>query len=62
MSFLVEDGLVLDKKNIVYNPDHNFYKEFLRPYYVITRDGQYLFVSTQPGRRPDRAFYMVPEK
>lgn len=60
-SFVVEDDLVLDKKNIVYNPDHDFYKEFLRPYYVITKDGQYLFVSTQPGRRPDRAFYMVPE-
>lgn len=57
----VEDSLVLDRKNVVYNPDHGFYKEFLRPYYVITRDGQYLFGSTQPGRRPDRAFYMVPD-
>ncbi len=60
-SFVVEDDLALNQKNIVYNPDHDFYKEFLKPYYVITKDGQYLFASTQPGRRPDRAFYMVPD-
>lgn len=45
----------------VRNPGHDFFKEFLRPYYVITRDGQYLFGTIQKGRRPDRVFYMVPE-
>ena len=29
---------------------------------MFTQDGQYLFGSTQPGRRPDRAFYMIPKK
>ena len=43
------------------NPDDAFYHEFLKDYYVITADGQYLFGSTQPGRRPDRAFFLVPE-
>ena len=38
-----------------------FFINFLKPYYVFTKDGQYLFGSTQLGRRPDRAFYMVPE-
>ena len=42
------------------NPDNEFFKEFLKPYYVITKDGQYLFASQQKGRRPDRVFYMVP--
>ncbi len=42
------------------DPDHDFYREFLRPYYVITEDGQYLFGTIQKGRRPDRVFYMVP--
>ncbi|UCG95802.1 MAG: phosphoenolpyruvate carboxykinase (ATP) [archaeon] len=48
-------------RKTVLNPGHEFYKKLLKPYYVRTKDGQYLFGSTQPGRRPDRAFYMVPE-
>ncbi len=46
---------------IVKNPDHDWFRIFLRRYYVHTKDHQYLFGSTQPGRRPDRAYYMVPE-
>ncbi len=46
---------------IVKDPSHNWFRDFLRKYYVITKDHQYLFGSTQPGRRPDRAYYMVPE-
>lgn len=46
----------------IVDPDDNFFKEFLKPYYIITKDGQYLFASTQKGRRPDRVFYMVPKK
>ncbi len=45
----------------IVDPGHEFYKEFLKPYYVITSDGQYLFASKQKGRRPDRVFYMVPD-
>lgn len=48
-------------RKIIRNPDDNYYIEFLKDYYVRTKDGQYLFGSIQPGRRPDRAFYMVPE-
>lgn len=50
----------LNEKNVIVNPDNDFFKEFLKPYYIITKDGQYLFASTQKGRRPDRVFYMVP--
>ncbi len=42
------------------NPNDDFFKESLKPYYVVTRDKQYLFASCQKGRRPDRVFYMVP--
>jgi len=42
------------------NPSDDFFKEFLKEYYIITADGQYLFASMQKGRRPDRVFYMVP--
>lgn len=45
----------------IINPDDNFFKEFLKPYYIMTQDGQYLFASMQKGRRPDRVFYMVEE-
>ncbi len=55
----VEEDLILDPRQVVVNPDDNFFAEYLKPYYVQTRDGQYLFASTQAGRRPDRAFYMV---
>ncbi len=60
MKFRVTEDFVLEG-NVVANPSHEFYKNFLKNYYVITKDGQYLFGSTQPGRRPDRAFYMVPD-
>ena len=43
------------------NPSDEFFKEFLKPYYIVTKDGQYLFASSQKGRRPDRVFYMVPD-
>ncbi|MFQ6128634.1 MAG: phosphoenolpyruvate carboxykinase (ATP) [Thermoplasmata archaeon] len=51
----------MEASKVTHNPDDDFFIEFLRPYYVFTRDGQYLFASTQAGRRPDRAFYMVPK-
>lgn len=56
----VEGDLAIDPRQVVINPDDDFFIEYLKPYYVQTRDGQYLFDSTQAGRRPDRAFYMVP--
>jgi len=59
--FIIEPGVSVLQKNVVHNPDDDFFIEFLKPYYVVTKDGQYLFGSTQPGRRPDRAFYMVPQ-
>jgi hypothetical protein len=57
----IEDDLVLDSERIIRNPDDAWFIEYLAPYYIITRDNQYLFASTQAGRRPDRVFYMVPE-
>jgi len=60
-TFSIEPKVKVLQDNIFHNPDDNFFIEFLKPYYVFTKDGQYLFGSAQPGRRPDRAFYMVPE-
>jgi len=57
----IEDDLTLDSERVIRNPDDTWFIEYLAPYYIITRDNQYLFASTQAGRRPDRAFYMVPE-
>jgi hypothetical protein len=57
----IEDDLVFEKKNIIRNPDDEWYAKYLKPYYVQTIDGQYLFGNTQAGRRPDRAFYVIPE-
>lgn len=57
----IEDDLVLDSERIIRNPDDAWFIEYLAPYYIITRDNQYLFASTQAGRRPNRVFYMVPE-
>ena len=57
----VYSGFHVSDKNVIRNPSDEFFKEFLKPYYVITEDGQYLFASKQKGRRPDRVFYMVPE-
>ncbi len=51
----------LSQEQVILNPIHDWFRENLKPYYVVTRDYQYLFGSTQLGRRPDRAYYMVPE-
>ena len=59
--FSIESNINVLQENVIHNPDDEFYINFLKPYYVFTKDGQYLFGSTQPGRRPDRAFYMVPK-
>ena len=56
----VEEDVVLDAERVIRNPDDDFFVDYLKPYYVQTKDGQYLFASTQAGRRPDLAFYMVP--
>jgi hypothetical protein len=59
--FTIEPGVYVPDEKVIHNPDDEFFKSFLKDYYVITKDGQYLFGSTQLGRRPDRAFYMVPD-
>lgn len=59
--FEAEPGLVFDWDNVIHNPDDAWYAEYLKPYYVLTRDGQYLFASTQPGRSPSRAFHLDPD-
>ena len=60
-TFTIEPGINVTRENVKHNPDDVFFINFLKPYYVFTKDGQYLFGSTQLGRRPDRAFYMIPE-
>ncbi|MBU1877856.1 MAG: phosphoenolpyruvate carboxykinase (ATP), partial [Chloroflexi bacterium] len=57
---MIEDDLALDASQVIRNPDDAWYAETLRPYYVITADGQYLFGNTQPGRLPACVYYMVP--
>ena len=57
----IEPGLEFDAAKVIRNPSDEWYAEFLKSYYVITKDGQYLFGSLQPGRSPSRAFNMVPE-
>ena len=59
--FNVYKSLTIPKERIILNPSEDFYIEYLRPYYVITRDGQYLFASSQKGRMPDQVHYMVPK-
>ena len=56
----IEDGLALDAKQVVHNADDAWFMDYLKPYYIMTRENQYLFTGTQVGRRPDRVFYMVP--
>jgi len=56
----IEPDLQLEEWRVTLNPDDDWYAEFLRPYYVLTSDGQYLFASQQLGRSPSRVFYMVP--
>ncbi len=60
-TFAIEPDVEALQENIIHNPNDDFFINFLKPYYVLTKDGQYLFGSTQPGRRPDRAFYMIPK-
>jgi hypothetical protein len=60
-TFAIEPGIKVAKENVKENPDNDFYIEFLKPYYILTKDKQYLFGSTQLGRRPDRAFYIIPD-
>ncbi len=60
MPIHIERDLYFDEKNVFLNPDDNWFREYLKAYYVITADSQFLFGNTQAGRRPDRAFYMVP--
>ena len=60
-TFSIESKVKVLEENIIHNPDDDFFIDFLKPYYVFTKDGQYLFGSQQVGRRPDRANYMVPE-
>ena len=57
----VSEYLTIQKDRIFLNPSDEFYIKYLKPYYVVTKDGQYLFASTQKGRRPDRVFYMIPK-
>jgi hypothetical protein len=59
--FTIEPGLDVMSEKVTYNPNDDFYIYFLKSYYLFTQDGQYLFGSIQPGRRPDRAFYMIPD-
>ncbi|MGQ9667698.1 MAG: hypothetical protein ACUVWB_10325 [Anaerolineae bacterium] len=56
----IEPGLYFERTNLVYNPDDDWYAEFLKPYYAVTKDGQYLFACLQAGRAPSRAFHMDP--
>lgn len=57
----IEDDLMFDDRNVIRNPDDAWYIEYLKPYYLQTKDGQYLFGNSQLGRRPDRAFYLIPK-
>ncbi len=61
MSVHIEDDLYFVEKNVIRNPDDAWFNEYLKPYYIKTADVQYLFGNIQPGRRPDRAFYIIPE-
>ncbi len=56
-----EPDLVFDPSKVILNPDDPWFIEYLKPYYVVTADGQYLFGTTQAGRRPDVAYYMIPK-
>jgi len=59
--FNVYKNLTIPKERIILNPSEDFYSGYLRPYYVITKDGQYLFASSQKGRMPDQVHYIVPK-
>ncbi len=57
----ISDYLNIPKERIILNPSNEFFIDYLKPYYIVTKDGQYLFASPQKGRRPDRVYYMVPK-
>ena len=58
---IIEPHISVLKNTVIHNPTNDFFIQFLKPYYIVTIDGQYLFASMQKGRRPDRVFYMVPD-
>ena len=60
-NFCVFKHLTIPEDRVFFNPSEEFYIDYLKPYYVITKDGQYLFASTQKGRMPDQVHYMVPK-
>lgn len=60
-SINISKYLAVSKERIILNPSDEFYINYLKPYYIVTKDGQYLFASTQKGRRPDQVHYMVPK-
>ncbi|MCC7573739.1 MAG: phosphoenolpyruvate carboxykinase (ATP) [Candidatus Methanofastidiosum sp.] len=57
----VSDYLRIPEDRIYLNPSDEFYINYLKPYYVVTNDGQYLFASTLKGRMPDKVYYMMPK-
>lgn len=61
MPVRIEDDFFFKDENVILNPNDGWFIENLKPYYLQTIDRQYLFGSTQAGRRPDRAFYLIPE-
>ena len=60
-NFCIFKHLTIPEDRVFFNPSEEFYIDYLKPYYVITKDGQYLFASTQKGRMPDQVHYMVPK-
>ncbi len=58
--FTIEPDLRVKKDSVVYNPDDTYFREVLKPYYILTADNQYLFASRQKGRNPDSVHYMIP--
>lgn len=60
-SINISKYLAVSKERIILNPSDEFYINYLKSYYIVTKDGQYLFASTQKGRRPDQVHYMVPK-
>lgn len=57
----IAEYINIPKDRIILNPTNEFFIDYLKPYYVVTKDGQYLFASPQKGRRPDKVYYMVPK-
>jgi len=57
----ISEDLTIPEDRIFLNPSNEFYINYLKSYYVITKDGQYLFASTLKGRMPDKVYYMMPK-